>query len=242
MTAVANDIQLSQIAPDPIIPLEAQFPNEPGEWVRYARHIAGKTRQIRPRVVFIGDSITQGWGIDGLDEWNTRFSDLPSSNLGIGGDRTQNVLWRIGDGALDGITPELVVLLVGVNNLWSEVDHWSPKRVSEGVCAVVAAVRAACASAHVLALGVLPTQADPDHPLRGIVRAVNAHSAATLPTADGNVQFVDIGHLFLEPDGTISPDIMHDACHLTARGYTIFANAIAPLINRMLAGNAHNAK
>ena len=187
-----------------------------------------------PRVVFLGDSITQGWGSEGKAEWDARFAPLGAANLGIGGDRTQNILWRIAHGALDGLQPELVVLKIGVNNLWEEVFVCGPNRVADGVAACVAAIRARCPTAKVLALGILPTQAAPDHPLRAIVRAVNARSAAQTPTADGRVRFEDIGAAFLEVDGRISTDIMPDGCHLSPRGYARFADALQPLVQAML--------
>lgn len=82
--------------------------------------------------------------------------------------------------------------------------------------------------------GILPTQAAPDHPLRAIVRAVNARSAALVPTPDGRVRFEDIGAAFLEPEGRISTDIMPDGCHLSPRGYARFADALEPLVQAML--------
>lgn len=223
--------------PDPASPQPAVWPDTPDAWPLMARALAADAKRADPRVVFLGDSITQGWGGEGRAEWDARFAPLGAANLGIGGDRTQNILWRIGDGALDGLHPELVVLKIGVNNLWEEVFQCGPDRIAEGVAACVAAVRAQCPNAKVLALGILPTQAAPDQPLRAIVRAVNAHSAALLRSPDGQVRFEDIGAAFLEPDGRISPDVMPDGCHLSPRGYALFADALEPLVRDML--NTH---
>ena len=219
---------------DPTRPEPNVWADDPDAWPRLARSLAAEAHAARPRVVFLGDSITQDWGGSGRAEWEARFAPLNAVNLGIGGDRTQNILWRIADGALNGLTPELVVLKIGVNNLWTEVQECGPEAVADGVAACVAAIRAKCPDAKVLALGILPTQADPENPLREIVRAVNARSAATLPTPDGQVRFADIGAVFLEPDGTISADIMPDGCHLSPRGYRLFADALEPLVQDML--------
>ena len=225
----------------PAVPAPVQWAADPGGWQRLADHLAQEARRLRPRVVFLGDSITQAWVAEGQSEWSARFAPLPAANLGIGGDRTQNLLWRILHGAQDGLngvlddmTLELAVVLIGVNNLWQEVQGCGTERVAEGVAAVVHAVRAKLPDARVLALGILPTQADPRHPLRAIVREVNARSAATLPTPDGAIQFLDIGARFVERDGAISAGIMPDGCHLSARGYQIFADAIEPVIREML--------
>ena len=147
-------------------------------------------------------------------------------------------MWRIADGALEGLSPDLVVLKIGVNNLWEEVQHCGTGKVAEGIAAVVAAIRAKCPGTQILALGILPTQADPAHSLREIVRAINTLSAAALPTPDGKVRFLDIGSHFLEPSGTISTDIMPDGCHLSPRGYQLFANALEPLVREMLPHHA----
>ncbi len=223
--------------PDPTRPKPAVWPDNPDAWQQMARALAEDARRANPRTVFLGDSITQAWGSDGKAEWDARFAPLGAANLGIGGDRMQNVLWRIENGALDGLHPELVVLKIGVNNLWEEVFQCGPDKVADGAAACVNAIRAGCPSTKVLALGILPTQAAPDHPLRAIVRAVNARSAALLPTPDGQVRFEDIGAAFLEPNGTISTDIMPDGCHLSPRGYALFADALEPLVQAML--NTH---
>ena len=219
---------------DPTQPQPNVWPDAPDAWPQMARALAEDAKRANPRVVFLGDSITQGWGSEGRAEWDARFAPLGAANLGIGGDRTQNILWRLNDGALEGLHPELIVLKIGVNNLWEEVFQCGPDRVADGVAACVAAIRAHCPDAQILALGILPTQAAPDHPLRAVVRAVNARSAALVPTLDGRVRFADIGAHFLEPDGTISTDIMPDGCHLSSRGYALFADALEPLVQEML--------
>ncbi len=223
------------MTPDPTSPQPAVWPDTPGAWQQMALALAEEARRLDPRVVFLGDSITQGWGGAGLAEWEARFAPLGAANMGIGGDRTQNILWRLEHGALDGLRPELVVLKIGVNNLWEEVFQCGSDHAVRDVAACVAAIRAKCPDARVLALGILPTQAAPDQPLRAIVRAVNARSASLLPTPDGRVRFADLGAAFLEPDGRISAAVMPDGCHLSAHGYTLFADALEPLVRDMLA-------
>ena len=89
--------------PDPTRPKPAVWPDNPDAWQQMARALAEDARRASPRAVFLGDSITQAWGSDGKAEWDARFAPLGAANLGIGGDRTQNVLWRIENGALDGL-------------------------------------------------------------------------------------------------------------------------------------------
>ncbi|MBV9850425.1 MAG: GDSL family lipase [Armatimonadetes bacterium] len=200
---------------DPVVPRAAEWPGEPGVWEGVARTQAEEARLAGARLVFLGDSITQGWTAEGREPWQSRFAPLGAVNMGIGGDRTQNLLWRIQRlGVLDGLAPALVVLKIGVNNLWQDVHAYGPARVAEGVQRVIAAIREKCPQARVLALGILPTQADPAHPMRAALRAINARSAASLPTPDGRIRFADLGEHFLEADGTISEETMPDGCHL----------------------------
>lgn len=222
-------------AQDPLVSRAAEWSGEPGAWETIARTQAEEAQREGAQIVFLGDSITQGWATEGREMWDSRFASLGAVNMGIGGDRTQNLLWRIQRlGVLDGLTPALVVLKIGVNNLWMDVHTYGLARVAEGVACVAAAILEKCPDARLLVLGILPTQADPADPLRTILRDVNARSADTLPTFDGRVRFMDLGRNFLEADGTISWEIMPDACHLSPRGYQKFADALEPLIKECL--------
>jgi hypothetical protein len=88
-------------------------------------------------VLFLGDSITAGWR-GAKEVWDKAFGAYKTANFGIGGDRTQHVLWRITNGELDGIKPKVVVLMIGTNNSGSdEADG-----IAKGVTAIVKAIHA----------------------------------------------------------------------------------------------------
>ncbi|BDI27955.1 hypothetical protein CCAX7_000060 [Capsulimonas corticalis] len=219
---------------DPLVPLHAYWPDNPDGWRDRGRELAREARSLDSRILFLGDSITQGWGAEGLAVWEARFAPLKAANMGIGGDRTQQILWRLGDGALEGLCPKVVVLLIGVNNLWKDVHEFGAARVADGVAAVVDAIGRHCPGAVILAIGILPTQADPENPMRAIVREVNALVRERLTTRGDQVRSIDLSAVFLEPDGAISPEIMPDACHLSAQGYARFADALEPWIHDIL--------
>ena len=61
-------------------------------------------------VLFVGDSITAGWKGSGAGIWQAHYGAYDAANFGIGGDRTQHVLWRIEKGELDGIAPKIARL------------------------------------------------------------------------------------------------------------------------------------
>jgi lysophospholipase L1-like esterase len=208
---------------DPLHPLPGFFPEEPEEWMSRHNRFSALAKAGGVHVLFIGDSITEGWSGEGADAWAKHFALLASANFGIGGDRTQQILWRLRNGTLDGIKPEVVVLLIGVNNLWS-MSH-SAEEVAAGVFAVVAEIQQRLPNAKILLQGILPTGEAADHPLRAIIRDIN--SALEAKEFLGNVRYVDFGSLFLEPDGTILASTMPDFCHLSAAAYAKWGEALA---------------
>lgn len=211
---------------DPMSPVPAFWPDAPGEWERMHERLAAKAKAEQPRIVFLGDSITQGWD-SGI--WREKWAPLGAVNLGIGGDQTQQILWRIENGALDDISPRLIVLLIGINNLWSM--EWSADEVAAGIRRIVEQIEVKCPAARVLLLGILPAQIQPDAPLRLLLQEVNEHIARL---DDGRrVRFLDIGGHLLEPDGVLSPTVAPDGCHLSAEGYRRFAEAIEPLVREL---------
>ena len=189
-------------------------------------------------IVFLGDSITDMWREDdrsgvarGKRVWEKYFEPLHALNFGIGGDRTQHVLWRIEHGELDAIRPKAVVLLIGSNNTGIERVEGKVGRprnltpeVIAGVKAVVAALRAKLPETKILLLGIFPRGEKPDLPQRQQIREVNA---AIAPLHDGqHVFFLDIGDKFLKPDGAIAREVMPDSTHPNEKGYEIWAKAI----------------
>ena len=176
------------------------------------------------QVVFIGDSITDGWRGGGHATWQTAFGDKYNAlNLGIGGDQTQHVLWRIAHGELDGISPKVVVMMIGTNNCGSPAVD-----MVAGVVADVAAVHAKLPHAKILLLGIFPRATNPRDGARVKINQVNE----VLSKLDGkdNVKYLDIGAKFLEADSTLPASIMPDALHPNEKGYAIWADEIGPTL------------
>lgn len=193
-------------------------------------------------VVFIGDSITQSWEVEGSAVWRERIEPLGAVNLGVGGDRTEHVLWRLSQAPLGRLDPKAVVIMIGTNNVGHGRDDAAATLA--GVRAVVGAVRAQVPAATVILCGILPRGAAMNA-MRGELLQVNqalareygAAGAATGPAAPhgGTVQFLDFGARFIEPDGRIAPDLMPDALHLSPKGYALWADAVMPHLNRATA-------
>lgn len=177
-------------------------------------------------VVFLGDSITAGWkGQKAI--WDAAFGKYKPANFGIGGDRTQHVLWRIQNGELDGIKPKAAVVMIGTNNSGSDPADG----IARGVTKIVETIRAKSPDTKILLLAVFPRGEKPN-PQRDKLKQVNA----TLAKLDDgkHIHYLDIGDKFLQPDGTISKEIMKDYLHLTAPGYQIWADAISPKLAELM--------
>jgi lysophospholipase L1-like esterase len=183
-------------------------------------------------VLFLGDSITDGWRRPGPNGgkavWDREFAPLRAANFGIGGDRTQHVLWRIEHGTLEGIRPRVVVLMIGTNNTGFERDGTTPRTTPAetvaGVQAIVGQLRRRLPEARVLLLAVFPRGERPDHPQRLQVNAINRGLA---PLADGrHVTFLDLNATFLAADGTLPAAVMPDFLHPREEGYTRWAAAL----------------
>ncbi len=205
-------------------------------WVKRHEGFNAIAKQGGVDVLFVGDSITDGWRNPpprgGKEIWDREFAPLRAANFGIGGDRTQHVLWRLQNGNLDGIKPRAVVLMIGTNNTGFERDGTTrrntPAETVEGVRAIVNLLRAKQPQAKILLLAVFPRGEKPDHPQRLQVAEIN-RGLATF--ADGKaVQFLDINRVFLAADGTLPKEVMPDFLHPHAAGYQRWADALrAPL-------------
>jgi lysophospholipase L1-like esterase len=172
-------------------------------------------------VIFVGDSITQGWEGNGKNAWAEHFAPLKAVNLGIGGDQTGHVLWRITEGKeLDPIKPKLAVIMIGTNN----TGRHTAEQIAGGIKAIVEELQKQKPDMKVLLLGVFPRAEKSDNPVRAKIKEINA---AIAKLDDGKkVFYKDIGEKFLEPDGSLDKKIMPDFLHLSGAGYDIWAKAI----------------
>jgi lysophospholipase L1-like esterase len=181
-------------------------------------------------LLFIGDSITQGWEGGGAKEvWAKHYAKRKAVNLGIGGDRTQHVLWRLINAPLDGVKPKAAVVMIGTNNSNSEDN--TPGQIVEGIAAIVAKLRERLPNTKILLLGIFP-RSENFTAQRGKLTQINQVIAKL---DDGkNVHFLDIGHRFLNNDGVLPAEIMPDYLHLSTKGYEIWADAIEPKLAELL--------
>jgi lysophospholipase L1-like esterase len=211
------------------------------KWIKRHEGFVEIAKQGGVDVLFLGDSITDFWRNDdpkrgGKKIWDANFAPLHAANFGISADRTQHVLWRLEHGELEGIKPKVVVLMIGTNNTGLEADKKtprnSPEETIEGVTAVVKTLRAKLPTTKILLLAIFPRGEKPDYPQRLQIATINQ---AIAKLDDGKmVRFLDIGSKFLEPDGTLTKEIMPDLLHPGEKGYEIWAAAIKQPLAEML--------
>jgi len=181
-------------------------------------------------LIFIGDSITHFWERTGKDVWNKFYGKRNAVNLGISGDQTQHVLWRLDHGNIDGISPKLAVVMIGTNNAGNA--HDTAEETAEGVKAIVDRLRAKLPQTKILLLAIFPRGPNSQDP----IRQVNAKTNEIISKlADGKMVFyLDIGPKLLQADGTLGKDVMPDLLHPGPKGYEIWAEAIEPTVAKLM--------
>ena len=183
----------------------------------------------KAQLIFIGDSITQGWEGEGKETWAKHYAHRNAINLGIGGDRTQHVLWRLDNGNLDGLKPKAAVVMIGTNN--SNGEDNSPEQIVDGVRAIVDKLRTKLPGTKVLLVAIFP-RAENFSAQRGKLAQIN--QALRRIADDKTVFWADFGHKFLNDDGTMPRELMPDYLHLSKKGYQIWADSIETQLSQLL--------
>jgi len=224
------------------VPVERR--DRTGFFLRQHESFVARARSGPVDLLFLGDSITAGWArVPHI--WDRYYGHRRAANFGIGGDRTQHVLWRIESGELDTIAPKVVVLMLGTNNSGSH----SAAEIVGAMEKLVGAIRTKVPETKVLLLAIFPRGARKDAEGRitpaaeadaarrlGVIAEINA---ALARLDDGrHVRFLDVGGVFLGQDGRIPFSIMPDQLHLSPAGYQLWADAMEPTLQALLGETA----
>jgi lysophospholipase L1-like esterase len=179
----------------------------------------------KPGLVFIGDSITARWPPQLLKGKLARYKPF---NMGCGGDWMQNTLWRVKNGVLGEVKPKAVVLLIGTNN----VTHmFSVEEVTAGTKAIIDEIHKQSPNTHVIVMGIFPRgKSIHNNRLYEIIKLINANLAKIADEKE-TITFLDIGDKLVEPDGSITDQMMKDRLHIGMPGFIIWEAAIIPVID-----------
>ena len=180
-------------------------------------------------VLLVGDSITIQWG----ESWKNHFPNLKAVNIGIGGDKTQNVLWRLDHGGVEGLVPKAIVLMIGNNNMFFTPET-GIEAAANGVQMCVRNLREKFPTAQIIVAKILPAHAPADRFYKDI-KATNEAISKLKLDSELNVQVLDLTSDFLTSDGSLIKALYTpDNIHLSAEGYTVYANRLKPLLESKL--------
>jgi beta-glucosidase len=205
----------------------AAIPVSKGDaWINFHREIVAKLKPDA-ELILIGNSIFQGLNNEGCMEiWEKYLNQYHAGNLGISGDRTENVIWRMQNGALDNIHPKVALILIGTNN--TDGNHYlrisSAEELEGAIWRICEIIKEKLPDTKILLMGILPYGYTENH-RNNINKATNA-LISKFPDRDPDIHYIDIGALYLDADGKVKRELMPDFLHPNPEGYRIMFEAL----------------
>jgi lysophospholipase L1-like esterase len=191
------------------------------------------SQQGHAHIVFLGDSIVDDYAGTGLPFWNAFIAPLGAANFGVKGFTTSQVLWQVASGEVAALTPDVVVLQVGTNNLGAGQYPWD---VAEGIGAIINGLRAELPHTQIVVAGILPRGQSAYDPFRLWVSYTNYLISQYADNV--HVRYVDFGSLYLLPDGTMWSALTTDYIHPNFIGYGLYTEGLYAMLPQALAAAA----
>jgi lysophospholipase L1-like esterase len=206
-----------------IIPVARDKP----AWLARHESMNERIKAGHVNVIWIGDSIVQRWEGPGKPIWDKYYAHRDAVNLGISGDNTEHVLWRLDHGNIEGISPKLAIVMIGQNNGGAN----TAEEIAEGVSAIVTKLRQKLPDAKILLLGIFFRGEKPNDEQIKLAKTNDIISKLD----DGqHIFYMNINTIFLRPDGTIPTSLMPDCEHPNKEGCRVWAEAIEPKVAELL--------
>mgnify|MGYP002640175882 CR=1 FL=1 len=207
-----------------------------GWWMPRHEEVVKRVAKGNVDLLMIGDSITHWWQKFGKQRrgaqmvWDEYYGGRNAVNLGFAGDRTENVLWRLQNGEVAGISPKLAVLMIGTNNAGHRKED--PQLTALGIQAILSELRTRLPTTKILLLAIFPRGANEDDEFRKLNTRTNALIGKFAD--DKTVFFLDVNSRFLVENGNLNKRIMPDLLHPNEQGYRIWAEAMEPTIKKLM--------
>jgi lysophospholipase L1-like esterase len=236
-TTLLTAMAMTSFAADPLKP-DVPQPCLEKHWLGMHNYLTGLVRQASQKptldIYFLGDSITEFWPAHGKQVWAEEFGKLRVLNCGVSGDTTQNILYRITQGGFERISPRVVVLPAGINNLGLSPEL-KPEDLAKGLQRIVTTIQGKSPASKILLLSIFPCD-EVSAPIRNRIRETNKQLAKL--GDDKSVFYLDIHDAFLDPAGNFTTAVTLDGTHLNANGYKIWADAMRPTLKKLLEDTA----
>lgn len=188
-------------------------------------------------IYFEGDSITRRWGTsdaqwkNNLANWNSNFFGWNAADFGWGADLTQNILWRLENGELDGVNPKIIVLLAGINNVGTfPGGDEKVENITRGLQAIVKVCQEKAPNAVIILTGLFPRNDN-----MAVIPEINKINENLAKMADGKkIRYINVNDKLADADGKLYPGMTIDRLHPTPKGYQIWADALKPIFTEIL--------
>ena len=188
-------------------------------------------------IYFEGDSITRRWGTSdhqwkaNLANWTSNFFGWNAADFGWGADSTQNILWRLENGELDGVNPKIIVLLAGINNVGTfPGGDEKVENITRGLQAIVKVMQEKAPNAVIILTGLFPRNDN-----MAVIPEINKINDHLAKMADGKkIRYININDQLADADGKLHPGMTVDRLHPTPKGYQIWADALKPIFTEIL--------
>ena len=214
---------------------QAVYRPEPGEtgWTAWMKHHEDRKAWVKEpgvNLIMVGDSIGFGWSRTGKKIWDEYYGSRNACNIGSSGDETQHMLWHFQNGGLEGTNPKLVLVMIGTNNRGDPEKKGAD--TAYGTLALLKEIHKQLPESKILLMAVFPRGWTPDD--KGRIRNDQINEIIRTYADKKTVYWLDIGHVFLDENGNLIKDLMPDGLHPNEKGYRSWAQAMEPMIKKLL--------
>ena len=241
---VMSSVRAAESLPDPV-PADTPLPRTDANSAQAHQDLLAKRSRGQIDVYFIGDSITRRWGAAEprysalLAHWRKSFHGWNAANFAWGGDRTQNILWRLDNGEMQGVSPRVIVVMAGTNNLSGNIAADAQDAIAadiaRGIAAILDRCRRLAPQARIVLMGITPRNDNMSY--MPVIERINTRLAAM---AEGDrIRFINLNGELADANGMLLSGVTDpDKLHLALPGYEVWINALRPVLTDWLGPQA----